>query len=385
MKKALYLAFLTLFISFFFIHNAIAQEKKEEKKEFKPKFGGYIETWYLSDSSDLSATGVDSLFGVRRARISAAGSVSDLVSYKIQAAFDNSLASTTTGDPKTTGTVKLWDAAVDLNFHPLILLKAGLFKTPFTLEGLEGTPARPLILRAESINAIAGTLGANPKTRSDTAGGEGFRDVGLQIAGSYKEAIGLNYAIALVNGDGINNIDNNNKKDIVARATVAPIEGLSLGGSAFRGSAENQGALSQDEAAYGLEAEYIQKAIGLGIRAEYITAKWEHFDVSTGKPASGKDQEPNGWYLQAGYKIPPLPVLEILGRYEWYEVDKNTANSKLKTTTLGLLYNFTGKTNLRLNYLMRDPDSSSAVAAQGSAAKGDKIGNMLLLSLLVAF
>lgn len=376
--KRLFSILLVLFIILFFaIHISIAQEKKEEKKEFKSKFGGYIEVWYLSDSSDLGPTGVDNTFGVRRGRISATGSVTDLVSYKIQAAFDNSLTSKTSGASTTTGTVKLWDAEIALGFHPLFSLKAGAFKFPFTLEGLEGTPARPLILRSESINAIAGKLGTV---------GEGFRDVGLQISGSYKEGIGLSYAIAIINGDGINNIDNNNKKDIVGRVTITPIEGLTTGGSIFRGSAENEGAaISQDERAWGLEAEYLLKAIGLSLRGEYIIAKWENFDVVTSAAASGKRQEPNGWYLQAGYKIPPLPALMAIARYEWYEVDKDTANSELKTTTFGLLYNFVGKTNLRLNYLIRDPDGSNIVTAQGSAAKGDKIGNMLLLSLLVSF
>jgi hypothetical protein len=34
---------------------------------------------------------------------------------------------------------------------------------------------------------------------------------------------------------------------------------------------------------------------------------------------------------------------------------------------------------------MRDAESSNVVTAQGSAATGDKIGDVLLLSLLAAF
>lgn len=360
--------------------------KEEKPVEFKPKWGGYIEALYLNDSSELGDTGIDSYFKLRRARIGASGSVNELISYKIVGAFEGDKA-------------QLWDASMDLKFHPLFTLTAGQFKYPFTIEGLEGTPDRLPVLRAESINAIAGKLG--------TQGGS-LRDIGIQIKGEQKEALGLKYAIAFINGNGINKslatpIDNNNAKDIVARVDVSPIEGLLLGVSGYSGSGENEEAtISIDETAYGAHAEYSIKDMGLRFRGEYVTATYENCKPKSATactPTSEVDWKPNGWYLQAGYKVPPLPALELLLRYEQFEVDSNTSDSNLDSITLGALYNFTGKTNFRVNYIIRDAGESSIVTAQETGATattgtsgttypvptGTDIDNLIIAQLLVSF
>lgn len=362
-----------------------AQEppKAEEKPkmEFKPKVGGYIEGWYRVDDSDLSnqttaAKKVDNEFRVRRARIDVKGTVTEEIGYRVNGAFDG--PSPASGTPS----VKLWDGYLTYKLHPLALVTFGQFKYHFTLEGLEGTPDRVPVLRAESINDIASKLG--------TQGGS-FRDIGVMVNGGYKDALGLSYGVAYINGKGINTGDNNSEKDIVGRVTISPINGLTLGGSYYtgKGQDETNQTLEVNESAYGLEAEYALKDLGLSLRGEYVTAKWENWNVATGAAASGKNQEPNGWYLQAAYKLPPVPDLQVMARYEDYEKDSNTANSRLKTTTLGATYYLKGKTRITANYLMREADKSSIVTAQEtdatSTGTGTKIGNLFLVQVLVAF
>jgi len=346
------------------------------KKEFKPKVGGYVETWYRTDNSDLSdqttaAKKVDNEFRVRRARIDVKGEVTDEIGYRVNGNFD--------GPSPASGSasVKLWDGYVTYKVQPFANVTVGQFKFPFTLEGLEGTPDRIPVLRAESINDIAAKLG--------TQGGS-FRDIGVMVSGSYKDALGLGYGVAVINGKGINTGDNNNDKDIVGRITISPISGLTLGGSYYAGKGQNETATFEvKESAYGVEAEYTLKDLGLSLRGEYVTAEWENFNVATGAAAAGFKQEPSGWYLQAAYKLPSLPAAQLMARYEDYEKDSNTDNSHLKTTTLGATYYLKGKTRISANYLMRDAEDSSIVKAQETDAAGTRIDNLILVQMLVAY
>ncbi|HLB05990.1 MAG TPA: porin [Thermodesulfobacteriota bacterium] len=365
------------------------QKPAEKKSDLKPKLFGYIETWYQKDDSDLAAGKVDNEFRVRRARIDVKGNVTDAVGYRVTANLDGA-ASTR---------AQLWDGYITYKLHPLALVTVGQFKYNFTLEGLEGTPDRIPVLRAESINDIATPLG--------TKGGS-LRDVGVQLSGGRKDVLGLKYGVALINGAGLNTRDNNNDKDVVGRVTISPLNGFTLGVSGYQGKGETEdAAIDVDETAYGAHAELILKDMGLSFRGEYVKAKWKNWGYTTTttyapscsstactpkattttgwKALNGTDQEPNGLYLQAAYKLPPLPDLQVMARYEDYEKDSNTPNSHLKTTTLGATYYIKDKTRITANYLMRDAEDSPIVTAQETSATGDKIGNLILVQMLVAY
>lgn len=348
----------------------------EEKPaiEFKPRLSGYIEGWYRADGSDLSnqttaAKKADNEFRVRRARLTASGDLTEALGYKLTASLDGP------SPASSASTVKLWDAYMTYKFNPFAAVTFGQLKYDFSLEGLEATPDRVPVLRAEMINDVAGKLG--------TKGGS-FRDIGAKVNGGCKNALGLTYGVGLINGSGINTGDNNADKDIVGRVTVSPVEGLTIGASGFKGKGQDETTVFEvKETAYGVDAEYVKW--GLRLRGEYLAGKWENWDVATGAASSGKTQKPNGWYLQASYKLPPLPALELLGRYEDYEKDSNSSDSHLKTTTLGATYYIKGKTRITANYLIRDAGSNPVVTAQETDAAGSKIGNLFLLQALLAF
>ena len=337
------------------------------KKEFKPKLFGYIEGWYQSDQSDLAVSKVDNEFRVRRARIDVKGQVREEMGYRVTANLDGAAATR----------AQLWDGFITYKVHPLAMMTVGQFKYHFSIEGLEGTPDRVPVLRAESINDIATPLG--------TKGGA-LRDIGIQVTGGSKEALGLKYGIAVINGAGLNTRDNNNNKDIVGRITLSPVDGLMVGISGFTGKAQAEGAaFDVEESAYVLSADYVLKDLGLSLRGEYVTAEWENFNVATGAAAAGFKQEPSGWSLQAAYKLPSLPAVQLMARYEDYEKDSNTDNSHLKTTTLGATYYLSGKSRITANYLLREGDSSPIVKAQETSATGSDIGDLVLVQFLVAY
>lgn len=341
---------------------------------FTPKLGGYIEAWYRNDGSDLSnqATSskkVDNEFRVRRARITAKGNVTGELGYKLTASLDGP------SPGSSPSSAKLWDAYISYTADELLKVTAGQFKYDFTLEGLESTTDRIPVLRAESINDIAGKLG--------TAGGS-FRDIGVKVNGTYKKALGLTYGVAVINGSGINTGDNNGSKDVVGRVTITPVEDLTVGASVYVGKGQNEGvAFEVKESAWCIDAEY--RYSGVKLRGEYIAARWKNWDASTSAALEGRTERPKGWYVQASYRLPVLESLEVMGRYEEYEKDSDTAESTLKTTTTGLTYHLKGKTRITANYLFRDAGSSPVVKAQETNATGGNIGDLFLLQAILVF
>lgn len=343
--------------------------------EIRPRIGGYIEAWYRSDNSNLSsqtaaAKKADNEFRVRRARLTASGDATDEISYKLTASLDGP------SPASSAATVKLWDAYLAYKANELATITAGQFKYDFTLEGLESTPDRVPILRAESINDIAGKLG--------TKGGS-FRDTGVKVNGGYGKLMGLSYGLDYINGSGINTGDNNARKDVVARAAIAPLAGLTLGASWYRGTAqdETEQRFVINESAYGFDAQYLYG--GARLRAEYTAGKWENWDAVSSTGVLGKTQRPNGWYLQASYKLPQAPKLEVLGRFEDYDRDESASGSHLKTTTLGATYYLKGKTRISADYLIRRAGNNPAVIAQETDATGSNIHNLFLVQALVVF
>lgn len=353
-----------------------AGEVKEgvQPAELKPGLGGFIEAWYRNDASDLSSQAtsskkVDNEFRVRRARITASGNLTAGLGYKLTASLDGPAPGS------SPSTVKLWDAYMSYTVDDLLKVTIGQFKYDFTLEGLESTVDRIPVLRAESINDIAGKLGTQ---------GASFRDIGVKVNGVFKGALGLSYGLAVINGSGINTGDNNGSKDIVGRMTVTPVEGLTVGVSAYAGKGEDEAAAFEvRERAWGADAEFWYE--GLRLRGEYISARWKNWDSSASAASEGKTGKPRGWYMQASYKIPWHEALEVMGRYEEYEKDSNTADSTLKTATAGLTYYLKGKTRISANYLFRDAGGSAVVNAQETNAAGGEIKDLFLLQAILVF
>ncbi|MBW7957536.1 MAG: hypothetical protein H3C68_06535 [Deltaproteobacteria bacterium] len=351
-----------------------AQSKAGEVEIKPPRLSGYVEGWFRSDASDLSsqttaAKKVDSEFRVRRARLGASGSVNEKLGYRLTASLDGP------GPGASPSTVKLFDAYATYAVSEYASLTFGQFKYDFTLEGVEGTTSRLPVLRAEVINEIAGKLG--------TVGGS-LRDIGARVSGTIKDLYGLKYGVSVINGSGLNTGDNNGDKDVVGRVTITPVNGLTVGVSGYRGQGGDEGALLEvNESAYGFEADYAGN--GFSLRAEYVAAEWENWSVASGAPSAGQSQKPRGWYAQGSFTLPFEERIELLGRYEDFEKDAGTADSRLKTTTVGATYHISGKNRITANYLFRDAGANPIVTAQETNATGRNIGDLFLLQAILVF
>ena len=325
----------------------IKVEKTEKPEKPKgglemPKISGFVQGMYqanLSEEGDL----LDNTLRMRRVRLSVDGKLSNTVSYKIQGDFTRS--------------PMLVDAYVKYKPCREFAIQLGQFKTPFTLE----SPINPVNLEifdyGESVQQLVGY--------KDVCGvGALGRDLGIMATGSLFPVMGeegymysiVDYSIGVFNGNGANNLDNNNRKDIVGRLEVHPgMKDLTLSGSYYYGLYRNTTVEDQIEA----NGVAIGKTVfPNGVRnrwtagAQYndgkLVIRGEYISGQTGCRIGGLDEHANpaifedilnskGYYAVAGYnfalgkdksqKLMPVLRYEHFGQAmegtNWYTVGIN--------------------------------------------------------------
>jgi phosphate-selective porin len=285
----------------------------------------------LSDKGDL----LDNTLRMRRVRLSVDGNLSKTVSYKIQGDFTRS--------------PMLVDAYVKYKPCREFAIQLGQFKTPFTLE----SPINPVNLEifdyGESVQQLVGY--------KDVCGvGALGRDLGVMATGSlfpvidedgYKYSI-VDYAIGVFNGNGANQLDNNNRKDLVGRLEVHPgLQNLTLSGSYYYGK------YYKDEENYGTRNRWAAGAQyndgKLVLRGEYISGKTGY--APTVIPEDLGYFNSNGYYGVVGYNFQAgeqkiMPVL----RYEHFAKDASIEKGGTNWYTVGVNYWPLKSVNFKLDY-----------------------------------
>jgi hypothetical protein len=198
--------------------------------------------------------------------------------------------------------------------------------------------------------------GFGDRTGEKSSGG---RDIGLQISGDVlPNASGrklLHYQVGIYNGEGINEKDKDNKKDIIGGLWVMPIKGLRIGAFGWTGTRGDMldpvsgDKLSIRKNRYALSAEYDLNEYTF--RAEYLHSQgWgaakagnnvREIDYSLGDKA-------DGWYA---FGIVPLikSKLHAKARYQTYRPQKEWGTSKTMYE-VGLNYYFTPRLQLNAEY-----------------------------------
>ena len=316
-----------------------SKEAKEEKTEKSkdgltmPKISGFVQGMYqanLSDKGDL----LDNTLRMRRVRLSVDGNLSKTVSYKIQGDFTRS--------------PMLVDAYVKYKPCREFAIQVGQFKTPFTLE----SPINPVNLEifdyGESVKGLTGY--------SDVCGvGSLGRDLGIMATGSlfpvegeegYKYSI-VDYSIGVFNGNGANQLDNNNRKDLVGRLEVHPgLKALTLSGSYYYGK------YYKDEDFNGTRNRW---AAGLQYNDGKLVIRGEYLNSTTGYQGFEGEEAPKqfnskGYYAVAGYNFQfgkegkeqkLMPVL----RYEHFEQQTGVLGLHTADYVIYMLPNFSAPTS----------------------------------------
>lgn len=234
-------------------------------------------------------------------------------------------------------------------------LKAGQFKTPFTLENQYSPTALETVNNTRSLAALAGMAGDPQQFTDSKFSNKGGRDLGVQISG---EVLNLgthnlfSYAGGVFQGQGINQRDVNNTKDFAGSLYLQPIKDLFVGGSVYfgqvaqyytdyywNGSYYDNGYKTQVRERWALSAKYSCEKFDA--RAEYIIGN-----------DGGFDRE--GCYGTCTYKLAENK-LYLVGKVDYFKKESyQKRDTEVLDYTAGLNYNFYKTCRLQLNYTYSD-------------------------------
>ena len=335
MKKIVSLALCMM--TFALIANAQEQEKKKtiELPQWVKniKFSGYGMLQYQGQDPEGNHT---NSFNLRLARFILDGKIGNL-DWRAQIQGTNVKGP---GEP----TVQLVDLYAEWRKFPEFKIKAGQFKRAFTFENPTNPITQGWYSYALAINNLSGF---GDRTGEKSSGG---RDIGIQIQGDlFPNAEGrrlLHYQVGVYNGEGINQKDKDNKKDIIGGLWVMPIQGVRIGAFGWTGTKGELETTALDgtktviksarKNRYCLSAEYDKDEYTF--RAEYIHSQGLGSNLALGDKA-------DGWYA---FGIVPVvkSKLHAKARYQTYRDNKEWNRAKTMYE-VGLNYYFTK--NLQIN------------------------------------
>ena len=306
------------------------------------KFSGYGMLQYQGQDPEGNHS---NSFNLRLARFILDGKIGDF-DWRAQIQGTNA---TGPGQP----TVQLVDLYAEWRKHPEFKIRAGQFKRCFTFEN----PTHPITQGWRGYADIINKLSAfGDRTGEKSSGG---RDIGIQFAGDlFPNANGrrlFHYQVGIYNGEGVNQKDMDNRKDIIGGIWVMPIKGVRIGAFGWTGS--RGGMLdpltgetrSIEKNRYCLSAEYDKDEFTF--RAEYIHSQgW-------GAKSPGNNvreiyyqngDKADGWYV---FGIVPIvkSKLHAKARYQTYRNMKEWSSS-VNQVECGLNYFFTKNLELHLEY-----------------------------------
>lgn len=353
MKKAL--LFSSLFAMLFMFNQSIfAQGCVETSSSDGPQLVGYIQPQfnYYMFGDDANGNPIKpSTFEFLRARVGIVGSIPYDVSYYVMAEL-----SPVSGGPQ------LLDAFVTYApFGKMAKFSLGQFKSPFSLELNTPCYALNTINRSTVVNNLASP----------------FRDMGFMVLGAFgKDRDIISYKVAVLNGTGINTLDDNGNKDVAGRIVYAPLEILKIGVSGRTGLVGKKldtDGTSKSVTRYAADLTFDYN--NLKVQGEYIMGKTVG-DVSTGGGCGGKattaelpEYSQSGFWVAAMYMTPWN--LQPVVKYETYNPDGSTysyqgvaQNYGQNTITAGINYFLNDWTRIQINYVYNSEDKLDGVVKE---------------------
>lgn len=289
------------------------------------KFSGYGMVQYQASDKDGAE---NNGFNLRLVRMALEGRAHEDFYWKVQMQINGN-----TYDPDKSSTdIRLVDLFGEWQKYEFFKVKAGQFKRPFTFENPMHPITQGFMSYSQNVSKLAGF--------SDRCGGNASngRDIGVQIQGDFlKNAEGrnlLHYQVGAFNGEGINQKDKDNRKDIIGGMWVMPIKGMRIGAFGWTGSRAGVGEKNR----YALSGEYTQD--DWTFRSEYIH--------SQGWNAAHTSDKADGIYALC---IAPIQKnkLHVKARYDLYREAKEWGQSKTMYE-VGADYMFTKNLQINLEY-----------------------------------
>ncbi len=302
-------------------------------KETKLSIGGFIQGQAeFGDPSDTRFVAGDRFY-LRRARLGVKGSFAEHFDFTLQADVGSNSAGSVTGNR-----AQATDAFIVWNKYDHANLTFGQFKTPYGYDQL---------MSDTKVITIERPLPSDSLTLS--------RQLGAMVSGS---VLGkkLSYAAGLFNGSGVNtSINDNDNFMYVGRVNGTVYAGktvkVTAGAGAF--TSRDTGTFNGRRSGGAVDA---QLAFGRGeINAEFLRTSFDR--------VTGTDTKAQGWSVLGTWFLVPKTV-QLLGRYEAYDPNRDAANDDADLWTVGVNYLIKGDDlKLGVNYLIGDP--AGALKNQG--------------------
>jgi phosphate-selective porin len=325
MKNKIILLFVLVFL--FQVNNIYSQgcdvdDPNDSIPAAKIKIFGFLQPEYNYTLSDPA----ESTFAFRRARIGVRGRLFEDFTYYFMLETSPFIGGV--------GSAYLMDAFVSWDKYNWTRIAVGSFKQPF---GLEVATACNALLTID--RAIVSDQLVVPQ-----------RDYGLMLLGGNKYTK-FGYAVALMNGSGLNTKDENNKKDIIGRATYKLFDFMTIGAS-FRYGYPVPNDNDDSRTTYG--GEILLEFNNLHIQGEYIYDEGAYnraADAGCGAEPLELAEKRDGAYGMIWYDT--KWNLQPVFKYEFFDQDldrKDIPNAYSERMTLGVNYFFNDSIRLQVNY-----------------------------------
>ena len=289
------------------------------------KFSGYGMVQYQASDQDGAE---NNGFNLRLVRMALEGRAHTDFYWKVQMQINGN-----TYDPDKAKTdIRLVDLFGEWQKYEFFKVKAGQFKRPFTFENPMHPITQGFMSYSQNVSKLAGF--------SDRTGEQGSngRDLGVQLQGDFlKDASGrnlLHYQVGVFNGEGINQKDKDNRKDIIGGMWVMPVKGMRIGAFGWTGSRAGVGEKNR----YALSGEYTQD--DWTFRTEYIHSQGWNSNFTSDKA--------DGIYVLC---IAPIQKnkFHVKARYDLYREAKEWGRAKT-FYEVGADYMFTKNLQINLEY-----------------------------------
>ena len=282
---------------------------------------GYIQPQYNTYFTDEG----ENTFNFKRARLGVRGRVNRSFSYYVVLETSAFIGG---------GDAYLLDAFVTYDKNEWAKISLGSFKQPF---GREVTTA------CHSLTTIDRSIAADQLVAPQ-------RDMGLMLLGG-SNTTKFRYSLALMNGRGLGINDNNEKKDVIGRATYQLLDFMNVGASFRYGYPNNE---DDDRTTYGIDASINYKAFTL--QGEYIYDEGDYNRAAGGGCGSeplelGNKRE--GAYVMATYDI--NEKIQPVFKYEYFDQDdEQEVNGYQEQMTFGVNYFINKSTRFQINYQAKE-------------------------------
>lgn len=311
--------------------------------------GGYVQGELDAGAQGDSRFPGSDRFFLRRARLTASGTVLPTVAYRVQVEFAGGLGST------SGVSASLTDGYIEWTRFATAHVVAGQFKSPFGAEWL--VPSTRLV-------TIERTLATDRLTLN--------RQIGVMVDGDLPGGV-AGYQVGMFNGNGRNTTVNDNKRFMyVARGTVRPWRSASgslrVGANAYWSDDTKQSmpaefGFDSTPQTPGADNLFTGSRRGAGVDAHFEDQAWsadaELLRIHFGQSGAAEPRivTSTGWYVTPARYV-YARVVQVVGRYERYRPDAGRSGDTTSTWTGGVNYYAHG-TSVRLmaDYLWVDaPD-----------------------------